>query len=543
VEGYTHFLWLCIITFLQWLGISPESTTVWLGLAAYAATLLLFLWTSRRIDSSDRFVVPFVTIVLALHFDLWIWATGGLEASFFTFLISLGVVVICYVEIGSASRFLFSGLIFTLSALTRPDGLMFWGIALVFLAFSELATGTSWQETLRLAGRYLAPLVLMWVPYMIWKTSYYGYIFPNTYYAKSGGISYYGQGFLYIWTYLRVYTSTFLIMLVIPFLIGRWLKYAGTSMIDRVGHLFFDPNVKAVLLGTAFIFAYGIFFVARVGGDFMYARFLHVLIPLFYLMISVSLVGLLGHKRMLLNLSMAAVLLIVLSDKNRRDSYLGDRAPFGPGAFDRYAWIIDEHWYWTHDLGNGENRNQLQSRVGKELRSVFEGLDVTVVLWGQDRLAYYAKFRTCIESAGLTDTYIAHLPLDYRKRPGHEKLAPWDYMVSRRANFVFLPGSSHTPEFRKFSLRCNSDSVWGFMVTYDRDLLLALERRLPGKVTYVKFEEYLDTYIQQMKTKKISEVRADLKDFDDYYFRWVNDERRRSVFRSYLDAQASSLHR
>ena len=540
VEGYTHVLWLFVITFLQWVGVSPELATLWIGLAAQASTLILFLWVSYRVDSSGRFVIPFVAIALGLHFDFAVWGTGGLETSTFTFLVSLGIVLICYSRAKSSSRFFFSGIIFSLLVLLRPDGLVFLCIAFAFLVFTELAGNASLRETMRLAGYFFAPVAVLLVPTMAWKIWYYGYLMPNTYYAKSGGLSYFKQGFFYIWTYVRGYPSTLLVFLVIPFLVSRWLASSTTTMRGRLHDMFMEPNVRMVILGVASLLTYGIFFVARVGGDFMYARFIHPMIPLIYLMIGVSLVGLLGRHRKVLHFLMVAACLVVWTDKMRRESQLGSTAGFGPGAFDSSSWIIDERWYWTHDLGNGENLMQRYSRVGQELRSYFEGLDVTVVLWGQNSLAYYAKFRRCIESAGLTDSYIAHLPLEHRNRPGHEKLAPWKYQVARHANFVLLQKSTDTTEFRRFSIRCGSDSVWGYMITYDHDLLIELERRSEGQFSYVRFEQYLDRYIEQTNTKGTDEVRSDLKVFDDYYFNWTSDNPRRQALQVYVESHVTT---
>jgi arabinofuranosyltransferase len=541
VEGYSHFLWLCIITFFQWIGVSPELSTVWIGLLAYLSTLALTLFISSKFSESASFTIPFVTIALALHYDFRIWATSGLETSLFTFLVLLGVVVACYIEVRTSIRFFFSGLIFVLVALTRPDGIVFWGVSGAFLVCLELANGRHFRSLARSVMNYAAPFLVLYVPFTMWKIWYYGDIYPNTYYAKSAGFSYFSQGFFYIWTFLRGYASTWLLLLVIPYLVSRWRKSSGTVIREKFQDWLSNPNVRGAILASGLMLIYGLAFIARVGGDFMYARFLHPLIPLAYLVIGISAVELLGTRKTILNIFLAGALLILVDDKTRRDDYLTDQGAYGAGALNAMQGIADERWYWTHDIGDGTSIYEVQCVLGKQLMPIFDGIDATVLLRGQNNFAYYARFRTCIENAGLTDSYIAHLPLQQRGKPGHEKTAPWQYLVNRHTNFLlFRRGEMDTTAFRKVNFIYRADTIWGYMITYDGKMLRELEKRLPGGVDYTHFDKYLDSYIDKMKTKTLAEVRADFKTFEEYYFRWNNDEKRRSAFLEYLRRGANS---
>ena len=94
VEGYTHFLWLCLLAAARRLGIDPVLAAEALGLAAHAATILLFAWTVRVLFRKERPVVPMTALVLALHYDGAIWATGGLETALFTLLTGLGFALL-----------------------------------------------------------------------------------------------------------------------------------------------------------------------------------------------------------------------------------------------------------------------------------------------------------------------------------------------------------------------------------------------------------------------------------------------------------------
>lgn len=539
VEGYTHFLWLCLITFAQWLGFAPESSVVWMGLSFYLLTLLLFLWIALRSRFANSLTIPFALIALALHYDIAIWATGGLETSLFTFLVSLGVAVSCYADIGPKRQFLYSGATFLLAALTRPDGILFWGIGLLFLASVDLLKGSSLRVTAWLTFLYVLPFLLAFVPYVLWKLYFYGDVLPNTYYAKSAGLSNFAQGFYYIWAYVRGYVSTALIVAVIPYFVHQWSSATGTVAREKIRCVLANPDTKAAIVAMALVLVYGVVFVAKVGGDFMYARFLIPLVPLFYLVIGISLSGLLVRAPKLLNALLIAILLVVGVERRTRDGFLQSIGAYTESQ-KSLSGILDEHWFWTHDLVPGINLMGDQSAQGKLLRPFFEGADATVVLRAQNNLAYYAKFRTCIEHAGLTDKYIAQLPLQKRGRPGHEKGAPWDYLIARRVHFSFQRKTGmDLSDYRRITFYSGRNSVWGYMITYDRDLLDHLERRFPGSVSYTKFESYLDSYIASIKSKDLEVVRADLKNFDDYYFKWVQDDVRRGVFQRFLQEQTA----
>src|SRR5580700_4983251 len=48
VEGYTHFLWLMLLTLTKAVGFDPVDASMWLGIAAYAGILVLLLAISFK---------------------------------------------------------------------------------------------------------------------------------------------------------------------------------------------------------------------------------------------------------------------------------------------------------------------------------------------------------------------------------------------------------------------------------------------------------------------------------------------------------------
>ena len=93
-------------------------------------------------------------------------------------------------------------LAFALAALTRPEGVLLFGVASVHLVWTEV----------RSRGRVFTSRLVLWallfavlyVPYYVWRCTYYGYPFPNTFYAKvGGGLHQYVRGIHYLLAYLR----------------------------------------------------------------------------------------------------------------------------------------------------------------------------------------------------------------------------------------------------------------------------------------------------------------------------------------------------
>lgn len=369
VEGFTHPLWLAILTpFYPNLEFGAQL----LGLLSFAGVIFLLTrsgWLAA-------------TLVVC-NFDMRVWATGGLETMFFTFLILLSVWA-------TLEKKDWVGWVLLALVLTRPDGLLVAGVILLF----------NW--------RYYKPLLLL-IPFLALRYLYYGDLLPNTYYAKSGERFYFSQGLYYVWIYASVYVSTFLV-------------FIGFRFIKR----------KDIALPMAIIFSYLTLFVIRVGGDFMYARFIIPIVPLIYFVIEYSLQG---FKNVFITI--AAVLLLVIGEYGLRTDLFYDKNDNHRPAFELQG-VTDEQWYWSHNLGSNFNLIDMDRISGTSLKNLFGDTRYTILLRSQCALAYYLGTKqTCIMSEGLTDRYIARLPLEGEGRVGHERRAPIEYIRKRGCQFLF----------------------------------------------------------------------------------------------------------
>ncbi|HSN28292.1 MAG TPA: hypothetical protein VLT45_18530, partial [Kofleriaceae bacterium] len=241
-----------------------------------------------------------------------------------------------------------------------------------------------------------AAFAIVWVPPTIWRISYYGDFFPNTYYAKSASIPWWSQGARYALWYLERY---------MPFVLVPFALVAAKAR-------------RRAALELAMVSVYALY-VMRVGGDFMFARMFVPLTPFLALLLQRAL--LLCGPRMWLFLTVASIAALWLLPMPPHDNTHG---------------VVDErHWYavrpWAHD----------SDTEGAALERTLHGLPVVVAFEGAGaRRIYRSDVPTAIECAtGLTDAYIAHLPLHHRGRVGHEKHVPPEYLLARGVDFSTTP--------------------------------------------------------------------------------------------------------
>jgi len=510
VEGYTHPLWLALLIICGRLGFNLAASSLYLGLASYVGVVLIFSLISRRLNRGFALFVPITAVILAIHRDVLIWATGGLETMFFTFLLSLAFWLYFFTDLADRRKLISVGLVLTLAVLTRPDGVLLFALSNVCLLIS--------RRNIPSLIWFNLPAVCILAPYLLWKYYYYGQLLPNPYYVKSGGSWYFSRGFFYLWLYLKPYFSSWLFFLVLPAIV-----------VSRRG----GSRLTFVFLG---VMVYIVLFVARVGGDFMYGRFVVPMIPFAMLAFEMAILQLWPRRRLLPVIAVAVVACSILFiEIPRRNAMLqGTRNEIlGDGS--------DQPWFRAHKGMTDEHYTrtvvdpiQRVKKYGELLEPCFRDLDVTVVLIGNCCLGYYGRFKTCIEYFGLTDEYIARLPVEKRGRAGHEKHATEEYLVHRKADFILgnkWPFSDEILAFRRFAIDTPDIRAEGDFITYNKDLILALKERFGESFEYTDFEGLLDGYIETTLGKaEYQQLRRDYEDAKNYYFLHYDDKAREIPF-------------
>jgi len=531
VEGYSHFLWLMILALSQRLRFDPLETSLNLGLLSYLGILGLLALISYRIaPRRATIILPFSSLALAVHYEAAVWATGGLETSFFALLLVLGFVIYFFIRLRRSWKLSITGWILALAVLTRPDAVLFAALASLFLLGRAILLGLTPRAAAKEACLFGLPIALLLGPYLAWKVSYYGDIVPNTYYAKSAGSSYYSQGFFYLWTYFRCYVTSWLFLLAVPACL-RLLAPAkradqGTRP-ARVLSAFERDHHGAMVFALVAVLAYLVFFVARVGGDFMYGRFLIPALPFIYLLIEWGALRLYRGRLQVAPFGFLLIIALIFTvERGNRDRYLLKRQG-GDFTVREHRGILDERWYYTHGILISE-----QQQMGEALAPYFAGLDATVLSRGQACLSYYARFKTCIENNGLTDAHIAHQPLARRGRVGHEKNASYDYLIERGVDFVFRRRLYRDKRYRvAFFTPPGGHLDRAEILTYHPRILSELKRRLGRNFYYMPFEAVLDDYIlHELPRRPIEALREDYQEFREYYFLHNHDPERERPF-------------
>ena len=207
VEGITNFMWMLLMAGPMKAGVDPEQASKVLGLAS-SVLLILALWKILENEGVGLAARTFSTMLLALDGSLVLWSVGGLETSFFTLLCFVGSALAIAKRPGQR-LYVISGLLLGIGFLTRPEAAIFIALAFAFLLLEPDKTEAQ-KQGLR---RWALTVLIIVLTFLTWRLIYYGDIFPNTFYAKTGrGLTQTLGGARYIYRYFMLYGG----MLTIP---------------------------------------------------------------------------------------------------------------------------------------------------------------------------------------------------------------------------------------------------------------------------------------------------------------------------------------
>ncbi|HUL44326.1 MAG TPA: hypothetical protein VLY03_08215 [Bacteroidota bacterium] len=511
VEGYTNFLWTAIVAFGLKFGLDPVSFSTTLGIGFYAATLVLYGFLSRRFRQVENAVwlIPITSIALSLHHDFNAHATSGMETSMFSFLVSAGYAALL---LGKSWKPLAgAGLLLVLAMMTRPDGI-------IFLVAAVLYIGLLRSKPVRTSAVFLLPSLLVFLPYWMIRYAYYGFFFPNTFYAKSVDLSYYSQGL----RYAALYFKTYYVFVLLPILWVAFLWFRKSSLrsirilLSRIRTAREHCSVIHPIALYFFAVILYTLFTIRIGGDFMFARFFIAVTPMMYFSIELLLNALTRRS-----VTMICYGIVILATLFRFNQY-GSELTLG--------YVTDESRYFTR-----EGLQQAETN-GTMLRTYFNGLPVRIAFWASLlKLVYYMDPPYALESSGgLTDTVVAHEAITERGQPGHEKVPTTDYLISRRVNFYFGPLNPIPPGGEVLNA-IMFNHILARIIVYN-DTIMSAFSRYP-EIRFIRMPDYLDAYIAGIDTIPGARLAHDYGFFKSYYFdenRTPRDSLRESVILAHL---------
>lgn len=299
IEGYTNFLWTLILAGGIRIGLDPDIVAKVLGgLSAIGALGFTYLLAERF---KPYELLPCVaTWLLASSMVFSGYAVFGLETSFFLFLILAGswlffresdaAAAASKAPAGDRRPFLqalpFSGLVFGLAGITRPEAPMYIGVLMLFLGRRFFSA----QNILR-GALFVLPVAA----HVLWRHSYYGTWLPNTLSAKTGDLNaQIGWG----WDYFQRYAVT----------VGPVLYLAIFGVV-----LGFVARRRDVLAFAA-IAVLVAWYITLVGGDWMPVyRFASPFEPFAFLLIDLAARDIVDRRSRIATLAIAGFAIAVVA--------------------------------------------------------------------------------------------------------------------------------------------------------------------------------------------------------------------------------------
>jgi arabinofuranosyltransferase len=430
VEGYTNFLWTALLGGLLKLGLRPEVMSRVLG-AAFGLAGLLLVYVMARLYRGGR-ASPWEAVgplLLAASAGFAVWCSGGLETQMFTAL-ALGGMTLYLAESARRTRsWRFSGTLFALAAMTRPEGLMLFGLT----GLHRLCANLVGERRLMPRASELGWLLGFFLPFgifFVWRYRYYGYPFPNTYYIKAAGASASALrwGVPYLWDFVRD-NRLWVLLALLPLFWPRtcWARSTTGGM----------PANERVPVRPRFFWSYLALiaipfaaYVVAVGGDFMaMGRFFVPTLPLLALLAAEALRETFERPRRdrspdawrLSRLLPATALLVGLAVWNSVGLYRANQQPV------YHRWGLDTVAYLDRFAAD-------RILIGRWMREHFPK-DTYLAVGGAGAIVYASRLRA-LDTFGLNDRFIAHHTPPVGDRPGHTKTAPDDYLRRERPDLM-----------------------------------------------------------------------------------------------------------
>jgi arabinofuranosyltransferase len=269
VEGYTNFLWVMILSgtalivkviypseqLIQILPAITQSLSVIFGFTLLLTTFFLTqkIIPAQKKESITNRIVTFIPAILILYSTPFIyWSVSGMETSLFATLTLLSILFILKFET-KKNRIAFV-IVSVMNSFLRPEGMIFFfilfGYELVERFFEseekkivKRIKKMCSKELMTALAAYLIPLII----YLAFRLVYYGYPFPNTFYAKTEfSVEFLERGFGYFINFTEQYLLFGLLLLPIIIQLLRKQLSKDEKIISRFAFLW---SVLVIIIG------------------------------------------------------------------------------------------------------------------------------------------------------------------------------------------------------------------------------------------------------------------------------------------------------
>lgn len=464
VEGYTNFLWLLLLSVFSFLKFDLLSMSQYLSVgfgvlilfAAYKISGIInlqpdFSQQKKTKEGSEPGyvniifnIIPVVLLVFTGAFTYW--SVSGMESSMFIFFAMLSIYYYIKEKDSEAVNYKFALYLFVAS-LTRPEGLYLFFIILFHKVLVTFITKKNIGESIKIlfSKNNLVTYLIFIVPtglYILFRISYYGYPFPNTFYAKTGISWVYIQaGLEYTWNFFKSYLL-FGIIYLLPLVLFKLKKN------------FFEISFLYIL--TFFYTLY----VISVGGDVLQLhRFFLPVLPFFYILFAKFLRYVFENLRsksqafnlgtysfLFLAISVALALFNYYSGKDK----IKDVTELENGLVDKMR--LAGSWFNQEQIKKGQPMTIAATTIGAV--SYYAGLNVSV-----------------IDMLGLTDKEIAHNPqliseISEGSVGWKERNYNVGYVLSRKPDYIYFSTGLRPSAYAERALFTSNDFLRHYYASY-----------------------------------------------------------------------------
>ena len=460
VEGFSNFLWTAMMTPIVALNLDVGRISSALGVAFGIGVLALAVQFPKRLG------IPSIAgwmaaLFLAADGSFALWSVSGLETPMFAFWIALGAFL--YLQENFSQRVPYSGIIFALAAMTRPEA----GAVFALVVAHQCAWRIIDQRKIFTRGDVVRAFlfVALFVPYWLLRWRYYHSFLPNSFYAKvspGGPIAQITRGVEHVQQFVGVHLSW---LILLPALLALCVVIVRYAQMRRKGQGDADTeNTRRAFFGftlfTAIIALYGAYII-YVGGDWSVGRFFVPMLLFVYLMIAS---GIFFAVHFIITKSK------IENQKSKIEYYVS-------GAIG----ILLAIGLWFASAYNGEYKifiggfdaalaTEARITAGKWLKqNVAPGTWIAIDAAGQ--VPYFSEL-PAIDMFGINDLHIGRMPVANlgSGTPGHEKF-DLGYIIARAPKYVVIYGTlfDSVTEYKRANVKwTDKPELEKFLTIYER---------------------------------------------------------------------------
>jgi arabinofuranosyltransferase len=455
VEGYTNFLWLILLSVFALLGMNIIDISQYLSVGFGVMTLIMTYKVSSliilndssqlrkskvsgQVEESPERLLNLIPVILTASVGAFqYWSISGMETSMF---VALCLLAIYYYlrDMNKPDIIISYPLVLFLASLTRPEGQYVFGIIILHKIIMTFKVNRSGAVKELLSRNNLITYAVYIVPtllFMLFRLAYYGYPFPNTFYAKTGFSAVYLQtGWEYFWDFASGYLLWGIAFISPLFLFKRKEIFSQVLLLFM---LYFMYTIYVISIGGDVLPLYRFFYFV---GPLVFILFGKVL-TLFYFYLRSNVTG--GKPIGAVSLVLIGVIVYGWYNYSSQKEEIQQKMELENGLVAKMQ--IAGEWFNTKQQEKGEV------------------LDVGATTIGA--LSYYAGNKVnIIDMLGLTDEEVAHNPQPIPEIS--EGFVGWkernynvDYMMSRDPDFIYFSTGIKPSAYAERALFTNDEFI------------------------------------------------------------------------------------